>query len=150
MTWSDGEISPISSRNIVPPSANSNLPGLADAAPVKAPFSYPKSSLSRRLSGMAPQFTFIIGLSFLLLQLCIAVDITSLPVPVSPRISTVTSDWATFLASASTSCIAGLLLLTFICSILVSLKGASPSASLEATIFLTAFIISLISNGFVT
>jgi len=32
-------ISPISSRNSVPPSASSNRPGLLEVAPVNAPFS---------------------------------------------------------------------------------------------------------------
>ena len=42
--------------------ANSNLPGFRCKAPVKAPFSYPKSSLSKRVSGIAAQFTQINGL----------------------------------------------------------------------------------------
>ncbi|OPZ48559.1 MAG: hypothetical protein BWY92_01550 [Firmicutes bacterium ADurb.BinA052] len=49
--------SPTSSRNIVPPSAISNLPGLRFRAPENAPSSYPNSSLSIRFSGRAAQFT---------------------------------------------------------------------------------------------
>ena len=45
----------ISSRKKVPPFAISNNPCLMESAPVKAPFSYPKSSLSSRLSGIAAQ-----------------------------------------------------------------------------------------------
>jgi hypothetical protein len=51
------DMSPISSRNSVPPSANSKRPIRVDSAPVKAPFSWPNSSLSRRSAGIAPQFT---------------------------------------------------------------------------------------------
>ena len=47
--------SPISSRKMVPPSQSSNLPSFWLAAPVKAPFSWPKSSDSIRFSGMAAQ-----------------------------------------------------------------------------------------------
>ena len=45
-----------SSRNIVPPSARSNRPWCVLVAPVKAPASWPKSSLSRSESEMAAQF----------------------------------------------------------------------------------------------
>jgi len=47
--------------------ASSNLPGLLFIAPVKAPFSYPKSSASKRSSGIAAQFIGTKG-PFLLLQ----------------------------------------------------------------------------------
>ena len=57
LTWSDGGISPISSRKSVPPVAASNRPGLSRSAPVNAPLTYPNSSDSSRFSGMAPQFT---------------------------------------------------------------------------------------------
>ncbi|CAM4389489.1 hypothetical protein COSO111634_38455 [Corallococcus soli] len=53
--WSISDMSPISSRNTVPSSASSNLPGLPATAPVKAPFSWPNSSLSRSVSTMAEQ-----------------------------------------------------------------------------------------------
>ena len=49
--------SPISSRNSVPLSASWNLPGRVAMAPVKAPRTWPNSSLSIRFSGMAPQLT---------------------------------------------------------------------------------------------
>jgi len=54
-------ISPISSRNKVPVSAISKRPILCATAPVKAPFSCPKSSLSNRSKGMAEQLTFTNG-----------------------------------------------------------------------------------------
>jgi len=47
------ETSPISSRKIVPWPASSNFPLFPDMAPVKAPFSWPNSSLSSRGSGRA-------------------------------------------------------------------------------------------------
>jgi hypothetical protein len=50
-------MSPISSRNSVPPSARSKRPTRFATAPVKAPFSWPNSSVSRRCSGIAAQFT---------------------------------------------------------------------------------------------
>ena len=53
--------SPISSRNSVPPSASSKRPFFVACAPVNAPFSYPKSSDSMRLSGSAAQLTLTNG-----------------------------------------------------------------------------------------
>ena len=50
-------MSPISSRNSVPPSACSKRPDARCIAPVKAPFSCPKSSLSIRSRGIAAMFT---------------------------------------------------------------------------------------------
>jgi len=76
--------SPISSRKTVPPAAASNTPRRDDTAPVKAPRSWPKSSLSRSCGGMAPQSTTRKGLSRRGLPLWIASAETSLPVPVSP------------------------------------------------------------------
>ena len=52
-----GGMSPISSRKIVPPWAASNLPTRRASAPVKAPFSWPKSSLSTSSRLIAAQFT---------------------------------------------------------------------------------------------
>ena len=57
-----GAISPISSRKMVPVSASSNRPSRRSAAPVKAPFSWPKSSLSSSVSGIAAQLTAMNGL----------------------------------------------------------------------------------------
>ena len=50
-------MSPISSRKIVPPSATSNLPRRSATAPVNAPRTWPKSSLSISSSGIAAQLT---------------------------------------------------------------------------------------------
>ncbi len=56
-----GDISVISSRNRVPPDAASIRPLFIVVAPVKAPFSWPKSSLASSLEGSATQFTFTKG-----------------------------------------------------------------------------------------
>ena len=55
LAWSGWLMSAISSRKIVPPSASSTRPGFCFSAPVKAPFSWPNSSLSSSVSGMAAQ-----------------------------------------------------------------------------------------------
>ena len=45
----------------MPPSASSKRPFFGPCAPVKAPFSYPNSSDSIRLSGNAAQLTLMNG-----------------------------------------------------------------------------------------
>ena len=100
-------MSPISSRNSVPPLASSNRPVFWAIAPVKAPFSWPKSSLSSNVSGRAAQLIAIKGLSRRceLAWMC-RLNI-SLPVPVSPRISTVALLPATRAHNSSTCRSAG-------------------------------------------
>ena len=61
LTCTSGARSPISSRKIVEPSASSNRPICRARAPVNAPFSRPKSSLSMSVAGMAAQLTRTIG-----------------------------------------------------------------------------------------
>ena len=56
-----GEMSPISSRKMVPPSAAAKRPILSCTAPVKAPLTCPNSSLSSRFSARAAQFTLTRG-----------------------------------------------------------------------------------------
>ena len=80
--------SPISSRNTVPPLAASNRPVRAEAAPVNAPLSVPKSSLCRRDSGSAAQLMPRNGPSERVECAWIALARTSLPTPVSPRSNT--------------------------------------------------------------
>jgi hypothetical protein len=63
LAWSVGLIVPISSRKIVPPSASANLPRRVVVAPVNAPRTWPKSSDSSSVSGMAAQFTLMSGIS---------------------------------------------------------------------------------------
>jgi len=50
-------MSPISSSSTVPFCASSKEPARRSSAPVKAPFSWPKSSLSRRPADSAAQLT---------------------------------------------------------------------------------------------
>ncbi|MNE12339.1 hypothetical protein D3C80_1051330 [compost metagenome] len=78
----------ISSRNRVPPLANSNLPMRRLLAPVKAPASWPNSSLSTTDSASAPALIATNGPSRRADRSCRARATTSLPLPVSPRIST--------------------------------------------------------------
>ncbi len=55
--WTVGGISPISSKNNVPPSAWRNTPSRARSAPVKAPRAWPNNSLSTKDSAIAAVFT---------------------------------------------------------------------------------------------
>src|SRR5471030_997803 len=101
LTWIAIGKSPISSRNKVPPSASSNHPALALRAPVKAPFSWPNSSASTRDSENAPQLTATNGRLRRALRLWMCRATNSLPVPVSPMISTLASLGATCCKCAS-------------------------------------------------
>src|SRR5262252_7072162 len=74
--------SPISSRKSVPPLAASNLPSRRWSAPVKAPFSWPKSSEAISDSGIAAQLTQMNGRFARLDLRHRARAISSLPVPV--------------------------------------------------------------------
>ena len=62
LAWVAIGISPTSSRSRVPLSASSKQPVRRSSAPVKAPFSWPKISLSIRVSGMAAQLMATNGL----------------------------------------------------------------------------------------
>ena len=75
--------------------ASSKRPVLRAMAPVNAPFSWPNNSLSSSPRGMAAQFTFTKVWSRRALMLWMARAMSSLPVPVSPRIRTVESVGAT-------------------------------------------------------
>ena len=97
-TWVVRGNSPTSSKKIVPPSASSKYPLRVAVAPVKAPFSWPKSSESIVPSGIAPQFTAMY-------LPCLRRDsewmmrgITSFPTPLSPVMSTEMSVGATCMA----------------------------------------------------
>src|SRR5262245_1840951 len=63
LLWSPSPMSPISSRKSVPPCARSKRPRFEVWAPVKAPRTCPKSSLSSRPSGIAVQLIGTKGLS---------------------------------------------------------------------------------------
>ena len=73
----------------MPPSASSNRPSRRSAAPVNAPFSCPNSSLSSKLSGNAPTLTAMKGLFRRGPSTASARATSSLPLPLSPSISTV-------------------------------------------------------------
>ena len=92
----------------MPPSACSKRPMRCLSAPVNAPFSWPKSSDSSRFSCSAAQFTLTKLRPARSELWCIAPAISSLPVPVSPRISTVVLLLATFLTTDNTDCSAPL------------------------------------------
>ena len=100
--------SPTSSRNTVPPSADSNSPTRRLSAPVKAPFSCPNSSLSMRADGSAAQSTRVKEFPARALASWMASASSPLPHPVSPSISTVASVRATFSARAKIRRIASL------------------------------------------
>ena len=96
-------MSPTSSRKSVPPSACSKRPTRCLSAPVNAPFSWPKSSDSRRFSWSAAQFTFTKFRAARSELWWMAPAMSSLPVPVSPRMRTVVLLLATFLTMPSTA-----------------------------------------------
>ena len=89
----------------MPPSASSNRPGFCLIAPVNAPFSWPNSSLSSRVSVSAPQLTLMNGPAARLLSRWIARATSSLPVPLSPQMNTVVSLAAIFSTVRRTACI---------------------------------------------
>ena len=90
-----GDISATSSRKIVPPLAISNAPGFSFTEPVNAPFSWPNNSFSRISLGSAAQLSAKKGPLERSLLLCSARATSSLPVPDSPRMSTLAVDGAT-------------------------------------------------------
>ncbi len=100
-------MSPISSRNRVPPCASSNLPMPRAMAPVKAPFSWPNNSLSISSRGIAAMLRATNGLSLRRPKSCRARATSSLPVPDSPLTSAVMSVFTRRPMTRNTSCIAG-------------------------------------------
>jgi hypothetical protein len=72
----------------VPSWASSKQPGRRSSAPVNAPFSCPKISLSSRVSGIAAQLTATNGPFARGERSCSVRATSSLPVPLSPLIST--------------------------------------------------------------
>ena len=92
----------------MPASPASKEPIFFSRAPVKAPRSCPKSSLSIRFGLMAPQSTTTKGPSFRRERSWSARATSSLPVPVSPTMTTVESTGAMRVMSPKASRIAGL------------------------------------------
>ena len=99
-------MSPISSRNKVPPSACSKRPRRVDCAPVKAPRSCPNNSDSSKSLGIAAVLSAMKGCTARGLCLCNARATNSLPVPDSPVMSTVTFDCERRPIALNTSCMA--------------------------------------------
>jgi len=94
-------ISPTSSRKSVPPLASSRSPAFCARASVKAPFSWPKSSLSSSSRGMAAQLISRNGFTARGDWRWIKLAMICLPVPLSPVMSTdVESLPATFSATS--------------------------------------------------
>jgi hypothetical protein len=87
-----------------PPCASSKRPRRRWVAPVNAPFSWPKSSDAMSSRGIAAQLTLTKAPDARADRRWIARATSSLPVPVSPVISTVESLRATFATRASTGC----------------------------------------------
>ncbi len=76
------------SRKSVPPWASSSLPGLSRSAAVKAPRTWPKSSLSIMSGVTEPHLKWMSGLRRRSLSAWIAEATIALPVPLSPVMST--------------------------------------------------------------
>ncbi len=93
----------------MPRSASWKRPFFSRTAPVKAPRSWPKSSLSSRFSGSAPQLIDRNRRCARGLAKWMARAISSLPVPLSPWISTVDPVRATRSMSEKIACIRELL-----------------------------------------
>ena len=108
LACTSSDSSPISSRKRVEPSATSKRPIWRVMAPVKAPFSRPNSSLSTSPEGSAAQLTLTIRWLRRGLWRWMAWATSSLPVPVSPRMSTEESVGATCSTRRSTFRMAGL------------------------------------------
>ncbi len=95
-----------SSSISVPPCAASNRPSFSPVAPVNAPFTWPKSSDSISVSGIAPQFTATNACSARGDSSCSARAASSLPVPDSPTSSTLVRAGAILRSMSNTRCIA--------------------------------------------
>ena len=133
----------------MPPSAAWNSPLCAWIAPVNAPRAWPKSSDSSRSPGIAPQLTATNGLSFRGLAWWIARASNSLPVPDSPKISTLASESATRRAWRNRSSMRGLRVMMPArhSPAVESLPAVSPPESSSAAA--TFCSRSWLSNGFV-
>ena len=94
---------------MVPPLASSKRPRRACPAPVKAPFSWPKSSSSIKESGKLHTEKATKGLGALGLMRWMACATNPFPVPLSPVTSTVVNTSATFRVTSQTRSIALLL-----------------------------------------
>lgn len=100
--------SPTSSRNSVPWSAAARRPSRALSAPVNAPRACPNRCASTSVSGKVVQSTVTNGPDARRLLACRALANSSLPVPVSPVMSTLTLLAAASRNASSASASAGL------------------------------------------
>ena len=103
--WLDGTLA-ISSRNRLLPSASSKRPTRSTLASVKAPRTWPKSSLSKTPSAMPPAFTVTIGRLARGDTAWSACATRLLPVPFSPVMRTLASEGPTRAITSSTGRIA--------------------------------------------
>ena len=101
-------ISAISSRKSVPSCASSKQPWRRSSAPVNAPFSWPKISLSSSVSGIAAQLTATKGPRPRGDSSWSVRATSSLPVPLSPVMSTAAGVGAASSINRCTACMAGL------------------------------------------
>ena len=139
-------MSPISSRNSVPPLACSKRPKRWVAAPVKEPFSWPNSSLSINSLGIAATFKAINGLCARGLCRCRARATSSLPEPEGPLMSTLTLEKDRRPIARKTSCIAGAWPMISVAGAICSSTTGSCS-SLCAMALCTTATASSTSNG---
>ncbi len=135
---------------MVPPSAASKRPMRSATAPVNAPLVWPNISLSKSEPGMPPRFTFMNGFDARGLFLCRASASSSLPVPLSPVISTGAPVGATRAAMASTSRRALLSPIIFLRSKGLGVSdGVDPLLSLRLRAVAIRSSRRLLSHGFV-
>ena len=92
----------------MPPEASTKSPFFAVLASVNAPFTWPKSSLSRSASGSAAQLTATSGPVARRLRAWTARATSSFPLPLSPVTRTVASVGATRATRSKTRCIGAL------------------------------------------
>ena len=137
----------------MPPSAVSNRPALLWNAPVKAPFTWPNSSDSSSVSGIAAQFTTTNGRSWRSPPAWIARATISLPVPLSPLIRTLALLSATCEISSKTRCIEGPLPMMLRsrsrCRSSLRRRRFSLASSFFSSAFSTTSLISSTLKGFV-
>ena len=135
LACADRLISPISSRNNVPPEASSKSPLRCLMADVNDPFSWPKRLLSISSDGIAAQLTSTKGPLARRLFSCSCLATNSLPVPLSPVIKTRALVDATRSIISRIDCnafdspIISYLRLTFFLSVLVSFNNTDLSSA---------------------
>ena len=93
---------------MVPESAISKRPARSESAPVNEPLAWPNISLSKSVWARPPRLTITNGFPARQLSLCIALAISSLPVPFSPVMRTAASVGATRRTVSSTFSSSGL------------------------------------------